>query len=148
MAKEKNRRELMDRAINLEKEILGRVVKEGEGATVEIKVPPSAKYKKRDKKDKDQPDLFCGQKLVIAVKKKGNHMELQGYLLGIVLDYEHDDFRWSKGTDIIVQIVKSSIESLDDYIGRLINVRYTDHDYYYGRFCAVSFDPSQFKFDR
>lgn len=52
---------------------------------------------------------------------------------------------WSN-TNIICQIVKSSIESLDLYIGRLISFNYDDSNYslFSGRFGIVSFDPSEY----
>lgn len=111
---------------------------------VTIKVPKAAKYKKRNKKDTQLPDLDVGKLVVVKVdkkKSKGYGNEVQGYLQCQLLDW-HDDHRWwTESTRMILQVMKSSHEKLDHLVGRLVSGTYGAPNSYwsFSQYTVVSF---------
>lgn len=117
-------------------ELIGNVV---------VKVPKSSKYKKSNKKGKDLPDLDVGKLVVVRIdkkKSKGYGHEVKGYLQCQLLDW-HDEHRWwNESTRMILQVMKSSHEDLDDLVGRLISGTYGSPNSYWSHshYSVVSFD--------
>ncbi len=101
---------------------------------VTIKVPKAAKYKKRNKKDADKPDLDVGRLVAVRVEKRGKARfggaDVQGYLQCQILDWHEEDRWWGDHTRMILQVMRSSHESLDKLVGRLVSATWGGHGYW------------------
>lgn len=140
MAEEKWRRELVERAIDRDALI----------NTVNVKVPPSAKYKKLRRSDPDQPILRVGKRLALVHIKKKRGSEVGGYGLGVVVDYVTDEGYWSDFSTVICQIIAGSNEDTKDWVGRLVAIKIRNNQRHWlsdGRWAFADWEWKNYPFD-
>ena len=113
MAEETYHKQLIEQALDRE-QIQG---------LVEPRVPSPAKYREtkavRLGEEETLRDIRPGAELVVQV---GGH-EIEGYLLGVTLDYEDEQGRWDVVHRVIFQVVAASQPALLEEIGRLRTAR-------------------------
>lgn len=112
---------------------------------ITIRVPPSRKYKKESKNEKNLPDLTVGKKIVVRMNKinKSRNDEVLGYMMCQLLDWDTWEPRWQGfRTNMISQVLKVSHPDLVHMVGRLVTGRYSESkSYFYGNpYEVCSFD--------
>lgn len=113
MAEETFYKQLIEQAIDRE-QIQG---------LVEPRVPSPARYRKekamRLGDDEETGEIRPGVEIVVRVGSN----PVEGYLLGVTLDYQEEHRRWSLVVRVIFQVVAASQPALKDEVGRLRTAR-------------------------
>lgn len=115
MAEETYHKQLLEQALDRE-QIQG---------LVEPRVPSPAKYReaKAVRMGEKEPlrDIRPGTQVVIQVGGR----DIEGYLLGVTLDYQGDRGRWGEVHTVIFQVVAASQPALHGEVGRLRSAHVT-----------------------
>lgn len=113
-------------------------------------IPKPAKYKKTVKSDKSQPDIEINKKVVVRVGSVGSKGNIEGYLLGVIVDYMENKGWWCNRTELILYIINNTNNKLDKYLGRLIHATFQPNNlsYVFSDMGVNSFDPRGYKWTK